>query len=50
MTNQKNKDLGTQDVFWKLHDLYDSLKDPAIENDIKQCEAVAKKINEKFAS
>lgn len=49
MTNQKNKDLGTQDISWKLQDLYDSLKDPAIGNDIDQCEADAKKINEKFA-
>lgn len=49
MTNQKNKDLATQDIIWKLQDLYNSLKDPAIANDITQCEADAKKINEKFA-
>jgi len=44
-----NKQLGTKEVLWNLNDLYPSVHDPQIHNDISACEKEAAAIKEKFS-
>jgi oligoendopeptidase F len=48
MSDDLNLSLGTQEVVWKLEDLYSGYDDPQIEDDIKYCEQEAADINKEF--
>ena len=41
-----NTQLGTTDVIWNLTDLYSSINDPAIKDDIQSCETEASAVKE----
>jgi oligoendopeptidase F len=49
MSDQINQQLGTTEVIWNLHDLYTGLDDPAIEEDIRRCEADAAEIESRYS-
>jgi oligoendopeptidase F len=49
MSDQLNEQLGTENVIWNLNDLYKGLDDPAIEADIKRCEATAGEIERTYS-
>ena len=44
-----NEQLGTQEILWDLSDLYTSLLDPHIKDDIADCEQEASAINKNFS-
>lgn len=44
-----NKQLGTTGIIWKLEDLYTSVNDPSIAEDIAVCEKEASTIKEEFS-
>ncbi|MEA3548027.1 MAG: M3 family oligoendopeptidase [Thermodesulfobacteriota bacterium] len=49
MSSQLNQQLGTGEVIWNLDDLYESLDDSLIEDDIFYCEEEAKLLKDSFA-
>ncbi len=49
MSDDLNKQLGTTDVLWNLNDLYESLEDPLIKENIEYCREEAILIREIFA-
>ncbi|MEW6520740.1 MAG: M3 family oligoendopeptidase [Thermodesulfobacteriota bacterium] len=49
MADELNEKLGTTAVLWNLHDLYGSLQDPAIQEDIAFCEEEAALLKDSFA-
>ncbi len=50
MTAQQslNKQLGTEDIIWKLEDLYPSITDQKVEDDITFCKKTATRISENY--
>ncbi len=49
MSSKLNQQLGTSEVIWNLDDLYESLDDSLIEDDIFYCEEEAKLLKDSFA-
>ena len=49
MSDQLNKRLGTKNVTWKLEDLYNSTRDPEIDNDITFCQTEAQRIQNEYS-
>jgi oligoendopeptidase F len=48
MSEKINEQLGTTGVIWNLHDLYASLDDPAIAEDIGRCETEAAGLESRY--
>ncbi len=49
MANELNQTLGTTDVLWHLHDLYQGTDDPRINDDLSQCRTMAESIQTEFS-
>ena len=49
MANELNQTLGTTDILWQLHDLYQGTDDPGINDDLRRCQTMAESIQAEFS-